>query len=306
MKIITKDDIRIALTDVGVESGQTVWVHADLAKVGAVAGTKTRDDFCAAYLDAICDVVGPEGTIVMPAYTTQVMRFDMDFVWEETPTLMGLLPEYLRTRPQSLRSLHPMFSVTAQGARQNDICANNSTNSFGWNSPFDRMLKGGARVVTIGLPSGYLVGMAHQVEAMCDVPYVYNKLIRRMPIVNGKPVDKTFSATVRHLDLDIRYDLARHVRNLREEDHVKSSRLGDAWVHSVDYVTTFNTAADRLGEDPFYLLEEPPLFTPGKIPFDGSTAGRDGIANEKPDSTNWAGFYLYNAADPGSDEADLE
>jgi len=306
MKTITKDDIYTALVDVGVDRGQTVWVHADLAKVGAVVDTKNRDDFCAAYLDAIRGVIGPEGTVVMPTYTTQVMRFDMDFVWEETPTLMGLLPEYLRTHSQSLRSLHPMFSVTALGARQNDICTNNSTNSFGWDSPFDRMLKGGARVVTIGLPSGYLVGMAHQLEAMCNLPYVYNKLIRAVPIVNGKPVNKTFTATVRYLDLGVRYDLARHVRKLREKGYVKSARLGDSWVHSADYVTTFNTAADRLGEDPYYLLEEPPVFTPGKIPFDGSTAGRDGIANEKPGSKNWAGFYLYNAADPGGDEDALD
>lgn len=305
MKVITPDDIRSALQEVGVTQGQIIYMHVDLAKVGAVSGTKSKDGFCSAYLDAIRDVIGPEGTVVMPTYTTQVARFDIDFIWEETPTLLGLLPEYLRTRHESLRSIHPLSSVTALGPAQEAICANNSTTNFGWNSPFHRMLEIGARVVTIGLPSGYLVGFAHQLEAMCGVPYVYNKLLKWVPIVKGKRVDKVFSATVRHLDLDIQYELGRHVRNLRKSGSVQSTRLGDSWVHATDYTTNFKMAADQLATDPFYLLAKPPEFTLGKIPFDGITAGRDGIASEKPDSKNWAGFYLYNAADPGGDEDDL-
>ena len=305
MKVIKREDIYQALIDVGVVKGQNVYVQADLAMIGVVANTKTRDEFCEAYLGAIRDIIGPEGTVIMPTYTTQVARFDIEFVWEETPTVLGVLPEYLRTHPDSLRSLHPLFSVTALGASQELICKNNSTTNFGWGSPFHRMLEAGARMVTLGLPSGYLGGMAHQLEAMCGLPYVYNKLLKWAPIVSGKKVDKVFTATVRHLDLEVVHDLGRLVRYLRKNGHVQSSQLGDSWVHASDFSTTYGAAADKLAADPYYLLENPPEFTLGKLPYDDITVGRDGIANETPENKNWAGFYLYNAADPGGDEDTL-
>ncbi len=305
MKLISPKDISSALVNVGVTRGSTIFLMTDLAKVGAIPGVETRDNFCAVYLDAIRDVIGTDGTIVMPTYTTQVARFDMEFIWEETPTILGLLPEFLRQQSGALRSLHPLSSVTALGKRQSFICSNNSTTNFGWNSPFHRMLETETRVVTIGLPSGYIMGMAHQLEAMCGVPYVYNKLLKWVPIVRGRKVNKSFSATVRHLDLAFSYDLARHVRVMRKQKNVNSAVLGESWVHSAKYTTIFESAAKKLADDPFYLLKEPPKFIENKIPFDGATAGRDGIADNNPNKANWAGFYLSDSQDPGGDESDL-
>ena len=304
MQSVGREDIRRALAEVGVQPGQVVYLQADLSTVGRVVGAATREAFCAAYLDALFDLLGPDGTVAMPTYTTQVARFDQAFVWEETPTVLGLLPEYLRTRPGAVRSIHPLHSVTALGAAAERLCSGNSTASFGWHSPFHRLYDSGAKILTIGLPSGYAAGIAHHLEAACALPYVYNKLLKWKPIVGGRPVDKPFTATVRHLDLDFNYDLARHVRHLRHQGWVRSGRLGGAWLHLTDYRVAFDEATARLADDPFYLLVKPPEFTWGRIPFDGATAGRDEVA-AATGAANWAGFYLLNSANPGGDEADL-
>ena len=84
-------------------------------------------------LTAILDVIGPSGTLVVPTYTSQVARFDIDFVLEETP--MGIFPEFVRTRPGAVRSVHPLLSLTAYGADAERICTDDGTSAYGPDSP---------------------------------------------------------------------------------------------------------------------------------------------------------------------------
>jgi len=246
----------------------------------------------------------------VPTYTTQVARFDLDFEVETTPSLMGIFSEYIRCRAGSVRSLHPLHSLCAIGARAEIICRDNGTNNFGWNSPFHRLLQERAKILTIGLESGYVVGIAHVVEAMCDLPHVYNKVLKWSPIVGGKRDPRQFSATVRYLDLDVEYDLTLWVKHVRKLGHVQSSRLGGSWTHLSDFERVFEEGARLAMHNPYFFLKRPPHYTYGKIPFDGPTAARDDIAKaedlEKLKKMNWVGFYFQNAAFAGGDEQDLE
>ena len=36
--------------------------------------------------------------MVVPTFTTQIARFDMNFIWEETPSVLGTFAEYIRTK----------------------------------------------------------------------------------------------------------------------------------------------------------------------------------------------------------------
>jgi aminoglycoside 3-N-acetyltransferase len=309
MQQLTRSGISDAIASAGICLGDIVYLQTDLRTLGMIKGARTREAFCGSYLEAIFDVLGRHGTLVVPTYTTQVARFDMDFIWEETPTLLGTFPEFIRRHPESLRSIHPLHSVTAIGARKALICADNGPSDFGWNSPYHRMLEAGAKLLTMGLESGYVVGISHHLDAACGLPYVYNKLLKWVPIVRGEPVKRHYFACVRHLDLAVSYHLRDFVKHMRSLGGVTSVRLGGGWVHKADYRRVFEEGARRLADDPYCMLKEAPRFTYGTVPFDGPTAGRDGLADtsdaQRLSGINWRGYY-FDRGSPGGDDAELE
>jgi aminoglycoside 3-N-acetyltransferase len=302
------DMIRASFAEVGVGEGDVVFVYSDLSRIGPVAGTTSKESLCEAYLAALRSEIGETGTVVVPTYTPQVARYDQPFVLEETPTLMGVFPEYLRQRSDSMRSIHPINSVAAIGARKEEISEDNGTSNFGVDSPFDRLLQLEAKIVTIGVESGYVVGIAHHLECACALPYVYNKLLKWHPIVRGKEDERTFTATLRYLDLDVTYDLTAMVKHMRGKGGVHSARLGRGWVHCAKYKEVFEEGARLLRDNPYLFLRSHPTFTYGKLPFDGPTAGRDEVSRRGGEGVkkNSEGFYLMSRRYAGGDEGDLE
>ena len=297
MRFVTIAGIRDALAAAGLERGQVVFAYTDLRTVGMVEGAGDRDAFCAAYLGAIMDVLGPEGTLVVPTYTTQVARFDIDFVLEETPTPMGLFPEYVRTRPGAVRSVHPLLSLTAYGADAARICSDNGTSAYGPDSPFARLLECGARTLVIGLDRYYAIGGVHHLEAACQLPYCYNKLLKWQPVVGGQRLSRRYFATVRYPEfMGIPYDFNRLADALDAAGGIRRAPLGRSEVFAADYRHAFETGMRRLRDDPWLLLGEPPPFVYGKVPFDGPTAGHDRVAGQgdadRLSTMNWLGYYL--------------
>ncbi|MBF0540395.1 MAG: AAC(3) family N-acetyltransferase [Nitrospirae bacterium] len=306
MKFINKEDIIKSLIEVGVNKGQTIYIQSDLSTIGMIEGAKSKEDFCKVYFDSIFELIGKDGTIVVPTYSTQVARFDIDFIWEETPSLMGIFSEYIRCHPDSLRSIHPLKSFCAIGKKKEAICANNSSNDYGWNSPFHRMFQHKAKLLTLGLESGYVVAIVHHLEAFYGVPYIYNKLLKWSPIVNGKIDERVFFSSVRYLTLNVdEYDLTTFVKHVRKLGGVKSSKLGMSSVHMSDFEQVFFEGIQLLNKNPYVFLKKAPDFKYGEIPFDGPTYKVDNIAEDKDitnmNNMNWEGYYLLGKKSIGGD-----
>lgn len=301
----SRDDIKRAFIGAGLRRGQVIYVQSDLTTPGRLEGCRRREDFCAAYFDAVFEVIGPEGTLVVPTYSTQVARFDIDFVLEETPSLMGIFSEYVRQKKGSVRSPHPLHSLTAFGARKDAICRDVGCGNFGFDSPFWKLLEEKAKILAIGLDSGYAVGIAHFVETVCGLPYVYNKLLKWAPTIRGKKDPRPYYASVRYLDLDIEHDLGPWAAHIKKMDGLKVASLGAAKVYMADYETVFNEGVKLLRQNPYFLLKNPPVFQYGKIPFDGPTAQQDNIAaaddQEKLKKINWLGYYTLSRPKAGGD-----
>jgi aminoglycoside 3-N-acetyltransferase len=66
--LCTFDSLRADLRALGVTDGMTLMVHASLNKVGYLVGGPV------ALIHALLDVLGTEGTLVMPCESPQVCR----------------------------------------------------------------------------------------------------------------------------------------------------------------------------------------------------------------------------------------
>lgn len=132
----TVESIAADLRTLGVAGGDVLMMHSSKRSLGFVAGGTQ------AVIQAILDVLGPDGTLVVPAHTPdnsdpatwqnppvpeawwaairhQVPGFDP----ARTPTnrWMGTIAENVRTWPGALRSDHPQVSFAALGRHAAEI-----------------------------------------------------------------------------------------------------------------------------------------------------------------------------------------
>ncbi|MFI9805400.1 aminoglycoside N(3)-acetyltransferase [Streptomyces sp. NPDC052301] len=166
--LVTRDGICAQLRRLGVETGETLLVHASLSSLGWVNGGAV------AVVQALLDALGPSGTLVVP---TQTADQSDPAVWGKPPVPeewwdriratmpaydplitpsrgVGVIPETVRTWPGALRSAHPQTSFAALGARAREITDGHATDCrLGELSPLARLERRGARVLLLG--AGY-------------------------------------------------------------------------------------------------------------------------------------------------------
>jgi aminoglycoside 3-N-acetyltransferase len=165
----TRASLAADLTALGLRDGDTVLVHSSLRAVGWVPGGRV------AVVQALLDVLGPAGTLVVP---TQTMGNSDPKHWqhppvpeawwpsirEHTPAFdpavspslgIGALAEAVRTWPGAVRSNHPQASFAAAGARAAELMATHELDShLGEASPLAALERVGARVLLLGVGFG--------------------------------------------------------------------------------------------------------------------------------------------------------
>lgn len=150
----------------GLSEGQTVIVHTSLKQLGWIMGGAQT------VIQALLDVLGPTGTLVMPGQTWKNLDPATGVHWEVpeawwpqirehwpaydpaiTPVIgMGVVAEMFRTWPGTLRSGHPARSFCARGPQAAWIVQDHDlSNIFGQGSPLDKLYQRDARILLLGV-----------------------------------------------------------------------------------------------------------------------------------------------------------
>lgn len=153
------------LRTLGVPEGGVLMVHSSLSSLGCVLGGAP------AVVRALLTVLGPRGTLVMPAFSPEVSDpagwadrsfADADlerarahvpaFDPDTTPTTMGFIPETFRRWPGTIRGPHPQVSVCALGPQAEEVVSPHALEwGQGANSPFERLTSMDAGVLLLGV-----------------------------------------------------------------------------------------------------------------------------------------------------------
>ena len=118
---LTRQKICSDLRSLGVTTSDVLFLHSDLSGFTKLDG-KPRD----VILGGILDALGPDGTLVCPAFTKKYPFWKRNVPLSELakarPTT-GALANILMRHEKVIRSLHPTHSVFALGARADEIIA---------------------------------------------------------------------------------------------------------------------------------------------------------------------------------------
>jgi aminoglycoside N3'-acetyltransferase len=162
-KEFTKDQIIVQLKALGIKPGDGLVVHSAFSTVGKVRGGPD------AMIDALLEVVGPEGHIMFPAFAFHIDLGPYDPA--TTPTTMGILAETARKRPQFYRSDFPNNSVIVAGPSADQIAENHvSRGHCRPGDPFDRFAMMGGYVMQLGVPFRNNTTV-HIGECYADLPH---------------------------------------------------------------------------------------------------------------------------------------
>ena len=206
MKIIIKSDIVNVLKGIGLKSGDSVMVHTSLSQIGYVCGGAQT------VIEALIEVVGEEGTIMMPTQSWKNLdpetgvhwdadEADWDIIRENwpaydkaiTPTnTMGSVAEMFRSWPGAIRSDHPARSVAAWGKNAAYLTENHDlSNIFGEGSPIAKLYELDGKVLLIGV--GYDKNTSiHLADVRAEYPSKHNCVEHSAVMEDGKRVWKAY------------------------------------------------------------------------------------------------------------------
>jgi aminoglycoside 3-N-acetyltransferase len=160
------------LLALGVRQGGTLLVHASLRSLGLPEGVAWRAESA---VRGLLEALGPGGALLMPALSYETVNADSPFFdVQGTPSCVGALPEYFRTRPGTLRSVHPTHSVCGLGPQAAALLTDHhlDTTPVGPRSPFTRLPQAGGQILFLGCGPRPNTSM-HGVEEQAEPPYLF-------------------------------------------------------------------------------------------------------------------------------------
>ncbi|MDN3241635.1 aminoglycoside 3-N-acetyltransferase [Glycomyces tritici] len=179
-RVLTRSDLAADLRRLGLAEGDAVMVHAAFGRVGPVLGGPD------ALVDAMLDVIGPQGTVL--GYQDWELSVD---VWDDDGRVVeglrehvppfdpatarpardhGVLASVIGTRQGVRRSGNPGASVAAVGARAEEFTADHPLDyGYGEGSPFARLVAAGGRVLMVGAPLDTMT-ILHHAEHLAVLP----------------------------------------------------------------------------------------------------------------------------------------
>ena len=159
-KTVSKEQLIQDLRKIGLKKGDHLAVTLSFKSIGYVVGGPE------AFIDALLEVVGPEGTIMMNTFTLDfnICNISSDYIFdiEKTMPYTGLVPRTLIKREVSIRSRHPTTSVVCIGKMSKYLTDGHNENSNPF-LPYEKLAEIGGKYLAIGI-GNRLVGIRHEAQ----------------------------------------------------------------------------------------------------------------------------------------------
>ncbi len=201
----------------GLKRGDSVWISSDVKELLYNCIKHEDDTDLNVLLDSVIDIIGPEGTILVPTFNWDFCK-GKTFDIRKSPSQTGSIGKIALKREDFKRTRHPIYSFAVWGAGADELVAMDNRSSFGNDGPFRWCRDHDTKNVFIDVECQHSYTFVHYVEEVVGVPYRYLKNFTAGYIdENGEESVRTYSMHVRDLKADIYVTIYPY-----EEDFIKA------------------------------------------------------------------------------------
>jgi aminoglycoside 3-N-acetyltransferase len=257
MKEVRREQVIDCLERLSIRKGDGLLVHSAIQYLGRPVGG------VGLYLEAILEVIGPEGTLAAPTFNFSFARGDA-YDPVTTPSQgMGAFSEYIRQQPSAHRTPHPMQSLAIIGHCAEDLADRDTLSAFDPGSAFERMLELDFKLLLLGADVS-AVSIFHISEQHHSVPYRYWKDFQgKYKTASGTPgiwrwETRTYRMYVRNLELNPVLTADPVHKLLMERRQWQSVPLNYGWVSACRLVDFIAAVDHFLDADPWSLVTNKP------------------------------------------------
>ena len=243
---VTPEGIIAGLAALGVQPGDLIFTHVSMGKFGRVEGGVE------AFITALQVAVGPEGTLVMPGFSLQLVNVPRPvFDVRHTPVWASKVYERFRAWPGGYRSHHATHSVCAAGRLAGELTVNHGPDPCGGQSPFSRLAKWGGKILLMGVSHNSSTSF-HTVEEQEKLFYCSLREAPGATIIDEE--GRQYPLPTRLHDMSRTYDFNRADEPLRAAGAQQETLIGDAVVRCLDAKGMLDLAVELVRRDPEGLL----------------------------------------------------
>ncbi len=254
--MLTQSFLADEFRSLGMTAGDTIFVHSAYSSLGRAPGGVEGGP--QGVIDAILEVIGPSGTLIMPTFNYDFLRgtpWDM----RTTPSQMGVLTELVRLDPRAKRMFHPIYSMAAIGAHADELAAHRSNDCFGETTIFTKFREWDAKILILGLAYSKSITFLHHCEQMAGVDYRFLKEFKGTAIdLQGKPHEVAYTMFVRDVEKGVVLDF-EPIGALLDSQVVNKRTIGLGECRLMKCQDVFRVAVQALKDNPgpglTYILE---------------------------------------------------
>jgi len=259
----------------GVGAGDVVHIHSALFALGAMADVPPAE-VPAQVCRAVREVIGPEGTLTVPASFDDYARHGTPYDCVRSPVdrAQGVFSQHVAALPDALRTYCPMGAVAGVGARARSLCHQWTGSCYGTGSAWEGLYHADARMCFLGIRPCHAFTFTAFIQFRFGVPHFYNKIYTVPVFEDGREVPLPIVAAVRYLNpaFQIAEDCEPFERHLQERGLLRTVPLGRGRLYVAPSTRAlFEEGTRLLQQNLFYFCKARPQFIPGQVPMDGST-----------------------------------
>jgi len=249
----SKNDIKKALKEIGLESGDSIFVHSNIGFFGALKGANLPEDYYRIFKDAIIEIIGAQGTLTVPTFSYSYCHGEI-FDPKTTPGVGGFFSEMVRLDSKSIRSVDANFSIAAIGKRAKYFTDSPSEHSFSDNCFWERFLNSDGKFVNFNFDAAST--FIHYVEKKLNVSYRYDKAFIGSSIIDGKKNSGFFYHFVYDLGKPTNdVDFTRFDKKAKKLGLAKVVNLGKGQIVSITARDAFDLIKSELKINPAFLIK---------------------------------------------------
>ncbi len=244
-----------------IEYGSDLYIEIDLSGFGSLhPDIKTREQLASNIFLAFSTVSGPNATIIIPSFTFSWGKNSSGIYDVDSPTHLGLMPNWFLNQKNVIRTLDPMYSLLIKGEKARWY-SEHCNDSFGKCSTFAKLHEVNAKLIGFGL-NKYDPTFIHHVEQFYNenispIDYRYLKEFKGKIKKNNELTGiLRHYAFVRNLSLQGDFSYDKLSSDLIEQDLLVHEEFCNSKIYISDCNSVFDVSMSGLKGDINYFRKK--------------------------------------------------